>query len=93
MELTATTPVYAIVFNNYIGDDFNEYYLHLENALKRFNDLKEEAKMYKFPEYEENDNSFSYFNPNINEYSTYIDLLNLTVSSVFIDLVEKVTKS
>ena len=78
------TKIYIIDYQNYHGEYFTEYYLHPENALKQLMMLMEEAKT--FDEFEcDRMYSFSYFNPNINSDSTYIEMSEGTLKNMFQD--------
>ena len=78
------TKIYIIDYQNYHGEYFTEYYLHPENALKQLMMLMEEAKT--FDEFEcDSMYSFSYFNPNINSDSTYIEMSEGTLKNLFQD--------
>lgn len=78
------TKIYIIDYQNYHGEYFTEYYLHPENALKQLMMLMEEAKT--FDEFEcDSMYSFSYFNPNINSDSTYIEMSEGTLKNMFQD--------
>lgn len=78
------TKIYIIDYQNYHGEYFTEYYLHPENALKQLMMLMEEAKT--FDEFEcDSMYSFSYFNPNINSDSTYIEMSESTLKNLFRD--------
>lgn len=81
--------VYRITFENYEGDNFIELYHHEENATARYNELYNEGKHYS--EFESDsalDNQWrwiSYFNANINEYSTIITLHRIEYDQLFED--------
>lgn len=76
--------IYIIRYDNYYGETFSQYYLHPENALKKWAELVEEAKQYD--EFEVDGlYSFSYFNANINSDSTYIELTEDILKNIFQD--------
>lgn len=83
--------VYRIEFNNYEGESFIELYHHEENAKKRFNELRTEAKnKSEFDTYDEDENDsyyygFSFFDPRYNEYSTFITLTKCEYERLFED--------
>ena len=70
--------IYLIDFKNYEGEDTFELYRGRGNAIERFKSLRKKAKKKEefcdevnFNE-ERKYNEFSFFDPNYNEYSTYI---------------------
>ena len=75
--------IYKITLENYCGENDIELYHKSTNAKQRFCELCKEGKGYS--EYERNNASCSYFNPNYNEYSTFITLEECTLSDLFYD--------
>ena len=75
--------IYRITLDNYCGENITEFYHKAINAKRRFHQLCEEGKAYD--EYEQDTTSCSWFDPSYNEYSTYIDLEECTLSDVFYD--------
>lgn len=81
--------VYRIEFKNYEGDYFTELYHHEENAKTRFEEVRAEAKNNpEFHSYDDDDNyyySFSFFDPDYNEYFTSITLKRCDYELLFED--------
>lgn len=77
------TTIYKITFDNYLGENFIELYHKKENAHARYQELIKEGK--KYSEFYEDNFSFSYFNADCNEYSTFIDLKECDLESLFYD--------
>ena len=76
--------IYQIYFDNYQGETFTELYHHKVNALKRMRELRREGKTHS--EFNEQDNTISFFDANYNEYSTYITLSNFnSIDDLFED--------
>ena len=82
------TKVYIIEYQNYHGEDFNEYYLNPETAFKELKVLMDEAK--QNDEYEcYGVGSFSFFDANYNSDSTYIALSETKLKNLFQDWEEE----
>lgn len=77
------TTIYKITFDNYHGENFIELYHKKENARARFQELMEEGK--ECQEFCGDEFSFSYFDSNYNEYSTFIDFEECDLDSLFYD--------
>ena len=77
------TTIYKITFDNYQGENFIELYHKEENARARYQELMEEGK--KHQEFDEEEFSFSFFDPRYNEYSTYIYFKECDLDSLFYD--------
>ena len=75
--------IYCIEFNNYCADTFNEYYRTKEEAMKWFNKLIEDNK--DMDEFRIDHNQISFFDPNYNEYSTYITYREIPFDELFSD--------
>lgn len=84
--MNLNTKVYTINLNNYHGDIYEEHYLNADKALHRFKELWEEGKTHT--EFESDENSFSFFDDNYNEYSTIISLYDSTIKDLFMDIEE-----
>lgn len=83
--------IYLIRLNNYRGEDSFEAYRHRQNAIKRFKELRKEAKSHKefrdeisFNEVKEY-NEFSFFDPSYNEFSTFISFNTYSPDEFFDD--------
>ena len=83
--------IYLIRFNNYMGEDTFEAYRHRQKAIKRFKELRKEAKSHMefqddvpFIEVKEY-NVFSFFDPNYNEFSTFISFNTYSPDEFFED--------
>lgn len=81
--------IYRIEFNNYEGESFIALYHHEENAKARFEELRTEAKSKsEFESYDEDKNyyySFSFFDADYNEDSTFITLTRCKYEELFED--------
>lgn len=77
--------VYVLNLENYQGEYTFELFHHKENAERRYNELLEENKNQSEFERYENVHVFSFFDPNYNEYSTYITLTESTMDELFED--------
>lgn len=75
--------IYKITFNNYQGEDSIELYHKKENARTRYQELMEEGK--RCQEFDRSEFSFSYFDANYNEYSTFINFEECDLDSLFYD--------
>lgn len=77
--------IYEIILDNYKGETTFELY-HTETAARaRMYELVQEAKYKEEFDYEEDDDEFSFFDPNYNEFSTFITLRKTTLESLFMD--------
>lgn len=65
--------IYQIKFDNYQGETFFELYHHMENAYARMREIREENKNQDEFDSESLD-EIEFFDPNYNEFSTYITL-------------------
>lgn len=77
------TKVYTINLDNYHGETYTEHYFQLNHALTRFLELRDEGKMKD--EFKSFRNAFEFFDADINEYSTYINLTETTIKDLFMD--------
>lgn len=77
------TKVYTIGLDNYHGETYMEHYFQLNHALTRFLELRDEGKTKD--EFESFQNAFAFFDASINEYSTYINLVETTLKDLFMD--------
>ena len=75
--------IYKITLDNYCGENSIELYHNEENARKRFKELQEEGENYE--EFEDDEFEISFFNPNYNEYSTFINFEECELDSLFFD--------
>lgn len=75
--------IYRIYLNNYQGEDSFELYHKKENALARYQELMEEGKICQ--EFCKEDSSFSFFDAEFNEYSTFIYFDECELNSLFFD--------
>lgn len=76
--------IYRITLDNYCGESNVEYYRNESNAIKRFQELRNEGlSVEEFEQMEPN--FFSYFDANYNEYSTYITFDKLSLDDLFED--------
>lgn len=78
--------IYTITFENYHGESFTEHFFQLKNALARFMALWDEGM--EKDEFAHNNNDFSFFDANYNEYSTYISMTEGFVKNLFSDSME-----
>ena len=78
--------IWEITYRNYQGDYFSEYYHYEINAKETFLQLYEENRhQQEFEGSFVGDWKFSYFDPNYNEYSTFISLKEMTMDEFFAD--------
>lgn len=63
---------WALVLDNFQGDCYTYYFENFESALASFEALCETYKTYD--EYERKNYCVSWFDPDYNEYSTYVRL-------------------
>ena len=77
--------IWEIIYKNYQGDYFSEYYHYEKNAKETFLQLYEENQNQQEFEGSLDDWKFSYFDPNYNEYSTFISLKEMTMDELFAD--------
>ncbi len=75
--------IYKITLNNYQGDNSIELYRKKENARARYQELMEEGK--RCEEFDGDEFSFSYFDDDYNEHSTFIDFEECNLDSLFFD--------
>ena len=78
--------IYTISLDNYHGETYEEHYFQMKHALTRFLELRDEGKAQD--EFEFCQNSFMFFDPNYNEYSTHIALTDGTLKGLFMDDME-----
>lgn len=78
--------IYEIKLDNYEGETTFELYITETGARARMYDLIQEAKDKNEFDYQEDDDVLSFFDPNYNEFSTYITLRKTTLESLFMDL-------
>jgi hypothetical protein len=64
---------WTLVFTNYRGNDDRYYFANYEVAKKSFDMLAEAHK--NDDEFSVEDSFMSWFDPDYNEYSTYVDLV------------------
>ena len=77
--------IWEITYKNYQGDYFSEYYHYEINAKRTFFQLYKENKDQQEFEGRSENWEFSYFDPNYNEYSTFISLKEMTMDEFFVD--------
>lgn len=77
--------IWEITYRNYQGDYFSEYYHYEINAKQTFFQLYKENKDQQEFEGRSENWEFSYFDPNYNEYSTFISLKEKTMDEFFAD--------
>lgn len=81
--------IYRIELKNYEGEYSIELYHHKSNALKRFQELKNEAQQKDEFDYYYNTlvekGELSFFDPNYNENSTFITLTKCDYERLFED--------
>ena len=80
--------IYRLILDNYQGESDVEYYRNKENAYKRVNELWDEGEQKEEFDWEDEDGkleSFSFFDPSYNEYSTYISLEECLLEDLFSD--------
>ena len=77
--------IWEITYKNYQGDYFSEYYHYEKNAKETFLQLYEENQNQQEFEGCLDDWKFSYFDPNYNEYNTFISLKEMTMDEFFAD--------
>jgi len=77
--------IWEITYKNYQGDYFSEYYHYEINAKRTFFQLYKENKDQQEFEGRSENWEFSYFDPNYNEYSTFISLKEMTMDELFAD--------
>lgn len=80
--------VYVLKLENYQGETTFELFHHKDNAARRYNELlKENCRKSEFECDNEDDyvKTFSYFDPDYNEYSTYITLTESDLNELFED--------
>lgn len=80
------TKIYTISLDNYHGETYVEHYFQMKHALARFLELRDEGQAQN--EFDFCENSFSFFDSNYNEFSTYIDLTESTLKDLFYDEME-----
>lgn len=86
MTMTMNTVIYQIILDNYQGESSLELYRTYEHAKKRFEELFQEGTRKEEFDYDnEESNSFSFFDPHYNEYSTYIIFKETTLDKLFYD--------
>jgi len=78
--------IYTITLTNYHGETYVEHYFQMKHALTRFLELRDEGQACE--EFEFSQNSFMFFDPNYNEFSTYIDLTDGILKDLFLDEME-----
>jgi hypothetical protein len=77
--------IYKIDLDNYHGESNFELYHNKNNARARFKELLAEGRRKsEFNHYEDED-EFSYFDSNYNEFSTYITLKECALDELFYD--------
>lgn len=79
------TLIYKIIFENYEGEYFTEFYHEKTNAYARFYELKLEAENKDEFEFDEETDEISFFDAGYNEYSTFIHLKTDTLENLFMD--------
>ena len=79
--------IYVIKFDNYHGETDFEFFHYKDNAKRRYNELlkenrdKDEFKYY----YNNNEQGFSFFDADYNEFSTYISFVETSLNNLFSD--------
>lgn len=77
--------IYMLNLKNYQGETTFELFHQKDNAARRYNELIKENKDKDEFEYYNNKQGFSFFDPNYNEYSTFITLVKITLNQLFED--------
>lgn len=77
--------IYMLNLNNYQGETTFELFHQKDNAARRYNELIKENKNKSEFEYDNKGQGFSFFDPNYNEYSTFIILVKTTLDQLFED--------
>ncbi len=78
--------IYVLKLENYQGETSFELFHHKENAERRYNELLNENKdKDEFECYDNDEQAFSFFDPNYNEYSTFISFCESTLNWLFED--------
>lgn len=75
--------IYKITLDNYHADSSFELYRNKSNAQARFAELIAEGR--RMNEFDLDENEFSYFDSNYNEFSTYITIEECTLNELFCD--------
>lgn len=77
--------IYVLQLENYQAETTFELFHHKDNAQRRYNELLNENKDKDEFECCDDKQAFSFFDPNYNEYSTFISLIESTLDWLFED--------